>query len=268
MSTSGGPEGSDKSASRWASWAVRASIVFAAFAVVVAGLALPPSFEAPAASAPTLAAGHPGVDGAAIEAFRATYATRTRVLGIPVKTGEVVMTAELHADSLVGTFAGSLNDRVVLDRRTLAPLYREFPTQSFDFRGRQVIARVDRGEATDTLEFNFPEAPFEVSLLEWIAIGMGPDGARAARVAWDNFGDPDGALAELHRAPATKNFAGGTATERVDVRFADGRIRRFWLSHEPPYKLHQTVFETGRLVVSTWELLDFERVAPTVGTAP
>jgi hypothetical protein len=43
----------------------------------------------------------------------------------------------------------------------------------------------------------------------------------------------------------------------VDVRFADGELRRFWLAAEPPYKVRQRRYELGRLVTSGWELVEY-----------
>ncbi len=88
----------------------------------------------------------------------------------------------------------------------------------------------------------------------------GPPEGSAYHVAWANFANEDQWSAEVRvRGREAVAGPGGQTfdTQMVDVRFADGELRRFWLAAEPPYKVRQRRYELGRLVTSGWELVEY-----------
>lgn len=240
---------------RW----VRSTLLYGGGLVLTVGAVFLVLSQAPvapsrAASGPVVQAGDPGLVGSRIRPYRALYETRSWVLGLPVKRGQVRASVHRTPDSLVvGYDFGGFVDQILMDPATLAPIARTFPGQDFVFFRQRVEALV--GGGSEPLVFDFPQAVFEVSVLDLVEVAAG-EGER--RLAWDNFNAPEGSLAHVSTVRHdTLDLPDGTrvATRVVDMGFADGRVRRYWLSDRPPYKIRQRTFERGRAIVSGWDLI-------------
>jgi hypothetical protein len=239
-----------------------AMVVAALVAIAVLTAALfgrRPAFEAVPEGADRLTAGAPEVVGSRLEPY-------TRVLGVPVsRRGMDVRVRELQDGfEVVYDFDPgdpAVEDRMILDRESLAPRTRAFPGQSFRYRGDEMEAVVERQDGTvDTIMFQYGGDVFEVSVLDLVAVARDPEEGDAYRVAWGNFADADQWLAEVRvRGEEVVSGPGGESfdTRIVDVLFPSGELRRFWLASRPPYKVRQRRFDRGRLVTSGWDLVEY-----------
>jgi hypothetical protein len=183
-----------------------AMVVAALVAIAVLTAALfgrRPAFEAVPEGADRLTAGAPEVVGSRLEPYEASYALVTRVLGVPVsRRGMDVRVRELQDGfEVVYDFDPgdpAVEDRMILDRESLAPRTRAFPGQSFRYRGDEMEAVVERQDGTvDTIMFQYGGDVFEVSVLDLVAVARDPEEGDAYRVAWGNFADADQWLAEV-----------------------------------------------------------------------
>ena len=249
----------------------RATYVIGGVALVVAFVGLlfgrAPAFESVPGSATRVTAGSGQVQGAMIQPYRARYATGTRALGIGLSRSTMDVEVSQTADGLqvVYDYAPdnpAVQDQMLLDRATLAPITRAFPGQTLTFRGAEMVVELRRPEGKmDTVFRTYGGNVFEVSVLDLVTVAAQPKDGDAFFIGWNNFVAENEWLAEVRvqgeetvTGPAGEAFA----TRIVDVRFPSGEVRRFWLASRPPYKIRQRRFEFGRLVQSGWDLVSFD----------
>lgn len=229
--------------------------------IVFLALGLGPKSRALGDEVAVLQVGAPGVAGPMLLPYLARYTTSTRVLGVPIKRGAIDVTLDRTDEGVAVTygFGGGFTDEMLLDDETLGPVRRGFPGQRFLFEGNRVRAELGEEEASpDIRTFDFPGRVFEASVLDLVIVS-GID--LPARIGWNNFADPAEWIAHAREvgAEAIRTAAGETFETRiVDIGFADGTIRRYWLANRPPYKIKQRTFERGRSIVSGWDLDQFQ----------
>jgi len=239
--------------------AVSVFVVLGAVAVSFFAMSASPRARPLGPEAPLVEAGDSQVDAESIESYSARYTLRTKVMGVPIESRPVEVTVERVDDELHVEFGfPGLTDQMAFDGATLRPLRRGFPGQQFEFMGDRVVAQLgteDTGLTERT--FDFPWSVFEVSVLELVARGL----ALPTRLPWDDFQNPDDALAHI-RQVETETVRGPDGadvdTMVLDIGFSDGTLRRYWLSADPPYKIRQHSYDRGRALVSSWELEGFE----------
>lgn len=231
-------------------------------------LARPPGFGSVGTGAYRLAVGDTLVD-AAIRPFTATYRHTTKILGfIPISTGAATLSVqpatidpEMRLDATI-VLSNANEDRIQLDRHTLAPLERTFDLQGggtvrLQFAGDRVTGTVTQGSSVRDIDLQYDGPVFEVSLFELVFASIPLAPGFAARLAWDNMIDADALWADVRVAGNERvRAANGTTydTQVVHVRFASGNIRWFWIAREPPYKIRVVNFSRGRAMYNTWDL--------------
>ncbi len=235
-----------------------------------------PVFTAVPEDAPRITAGDPRVDGARIGAFRATYRRTTKILGgVPFGSQPATLAvapAMLGDSSLMSATitlgpANGIADSISLEQSTLRPRARSFTTPGggavqISFEGSAVRGSLTQPDGTENeLAYDFDSPVFEVSLLELLFAALQLEEGFVARVAWDNMLDPQALWAEVRVAGReTVAVEGGREYETwlVQVAFASGNRRWFWIAQEPPYKIRAINFTRGRAVFSVWDLVEVQ----------
>ena len=231
-----------------------------------------PQFVPVPEDAVVIGAGDERVAEMFVRPYQATYERWNSVVGVTLADGEATMTVKPTADAQkqlqisVSLSSTGVDDRVILEATTLAPVRRSlsFPEgngQSFIFVGNRVqvtIRNVAGSSTRQDLEYQL--RPFEVSVLELPLAALQLVPGSAGRLAWNNMIVPEELWAQFRVLGATRLEldAGEFDTTVVRVRFYDGRMRDYWLSTEPPYKIRMLNYNRGRALANGWQLVSYE----------
>ncbi len=237
--------------------------------VALSGL---PSFVPVPEDAVVIGAGDDRVASMFVRPYRATYERWNSIVGVPLADGEATMTVKPTEDGLkriqitLSISSTGVDDRVILEATTLVPVRRSFSIprgggQSFIFVGNRIQATVRNAAGASTRhDFEYQLRPFEASVLELplAALRLGP--GSIGRLAWNNMVVPEELWAQFRVLGATRLelAVGEFDTTVVRIRFHDGRMRDYWLSAEPPYKIRMLSYDRGRALGSGWQLESYD----------
>lgn len=224
---------------------------------------LPPATRA-------VVAGDPAVRGRSVLPFEASYDRGARIMGAPLRQRPARLRVQAAGESLLvaviqlGEGDAAITDSILLERATLRPISRRYPSSrgpvQLVFRRDRIVGKVTDGTgATAPLYFAFDAPVFEVSLLELVLGALALGSGDAVRLAWDNLQSPADAWADVRVLGEERIAArnGETYDTRViQVRFASGNLRQFWIADRPPYKIRLRNYQRGRAAFTWWELRD------------
>ena len=217
-----------------------------------------------------IGAGDERVASMFVRPYRATYERWNSIVGVSLPDGVATMTVESTAEKRLqirlSLSSSGVDDRMVLEATTLAPVRRTFSSpqgggQSFIFAGNRVQASVrNAAGGSSRHDFEFQLRPFEASVLELPLAALRLAPGSTGRLAWNNMAVPEELWAQFRVLGATRleTDSGEFDTTVVRVRFYDGRMRDYWLSGEPPYKIRMLSYDRGRALASGWQLESYE----------
>ncbi len=252
---------------------VAVAVMAVAAAILWFALSRSPAFDAVPPDASRLVAGDPQVAGELIAPFSATYRRTSKIFGlIPVMSQQASLVvhrppdiADSSLDVTITMGASGVEDRILLDPRTLSPRARAFTLPGggearLTFDGSRVRGSLTQPDETvRDLAYDFDGPVFEVSLLELLFAALPLQEGFLAHIAWDNMLDPEELWAQIRvagreviRAESGREYD----TWLVKVMFASGNQRWFWIAREPPYKIRVINFTRGRAVFSVWDLIE------------
>ncbi len=231
-----------------------------------------PQFVPVPDDAVVIGAGDERVASMFVRPYRAAYERWNSIVGVPLADGEATMTvvpvqdAQKRLQITLSLSSTGVDDSVILEATTLAPVRRSFSFpqgggQSFIFIGNRIQATVRNAAGASTRhDLQYQLRPFEASVLELPLAALRLAPGSVGRLAWNNMVAPEELWAQFRVLGATtvQLDAGEFDTTVVRVRFSDGRMRDYWLSAEPPYKIRMMSYNRGRALASGWQLISYE----------
>ncbi len=238
--------------------------------ILFAALSGLPQFVPVPDDAVLIGAGDDRVASMFVRPYRATYERWDSIVGVPLADGEATMTVLPDADKRLhvslSLSSSGVEDNMVLEATTLAPVRRSFSFpqgggQSFIFVGNRIQATVrDSAGISTRHDLEYQLRPFEASVLELPLAALRLVPGSIGRLAWNNMVAPEELWVQFRVLGATtlELAAGDFETTVVRLRFNDGRMRDYWLSAEPPYKIRMLSYQRGRALASGWQLDSYE----------
>lgn len=231
-----------------------------------------PQFVPVPEDAVVIGAGDERVASMFVRSYQATYERWDSIVGVPLADGVATITvtptedAQKQLQITLALSSTGVEDHMILEATTLAPVRRTFSFpqgggQSLIFVGNRIQASVRSASGTSTRhDFDYQLRPFEVSVLELPLAALRLAPGSIGRVAWNNMVAPEELWAQFRVLGTTRLEldAGEFDTTVVRLRFYDGRMRDYWLSGEPPYKIRMLSYNRGRALASGWQLESYE----------